>query len=131
MARLARVSVPGFPYHVTHRGNHGAAIFFDDEDREVYMALLEEYARRYGLKLWAYCLMSNHVHLLVVPGSENSMANALGRAHMRYARWTNKKLSRVGHLWANRFYSTVLDDSHLWTAVRYVEMNPVRANAWR
>lgn len=79
MARLARVSVPGFPYHVTHRGNHGAPIFFDDEDREVYLALLDEYARRYSLKLWAYCLMTNHVHLLVAPELENSMAYALGR----------------------------------------------------
>ncbi len=68
MARLARVVVPGYAYHVTHRGNRREAIFFDDEDREVYLALLDVYARRYGLALWAYCLMTNHVHHLVVPG---------------------------------------------------------------
>jgi len=127
MARLARVVVPGIPYHVTHRGNRRDAIFYDNEDREVYLALLNDYGQRHGLALWAYCLMTNHVHLLVVPGHEKSMAEAIGRTHMRYARWLNKKRGWCGHLWANRYYSTALDENHLWTAARYVEANPLRA----
>ena len=119
--------MPGFPYHVTHRGNRREAIFFDDEDREVYLAMVQEYAQRYGLSLWAYCLMTNHVHFVVVPQGEDSMALAVGRAHMRYARWLNRKGGWSGHLWANRYFSTVLDDAHLWSAVRYVEANPLRA----
>lgn len=127
MARLTRVVVPELPYHVTHRGNRREAIFFDDEDREVYLALLHSYASQYGLALWSYCLMTNHVHLLVNPAAESSMAMAVGRAHMRYARWLNRKRGWSGHLWANRYYSTVLDESHLWSAARYIEANPLRA----
>ena len=69
--------MPGFPYHVTHRGNRREAIFFDDEDREVYLAMMQDYAHRYGLQLWACCLMTNHVHHLVIPGTENAMAMAI------------------------------------------------------
>ena len=67
MSRIARVVVPGLPYDLIHRGNRRAQVFVDDEDREVYLALVGEYARKHGLELWAYCLMTNHVHWLVVP----------------------------------------------------------------
>lgn len=127
MARFARVVVPGVAYHITHRGNRREAVFFDDEDRHVYLALLREYTERYGLAVWAYCLMTNHIHLIAVPQSEGSMALAMGRAHMRYARWLNRKRGWCGHLWANRYFSSALDDEHLWRAVRYVEANPLRA----
>ncbi len=80
MTRIARVVVPGFPYHVTHRGNRRASVFFSDEDREVYLALLHEHAQKEGLDIWAWCLMTNHVHLIVIPKHENSMARAIGRA---------------------------------------------------
>lgn len=118
MARFARVVVPGVAYHITHRGNRREAVFFDDEDRHVYLALLREYTERYGLAVWAYCLMTNHIHLIAVPQSEGSMALAMGRAHMRYARWLNRKRGWCGHLWANRYFSSALDDEHLWRAVR-------------
>jgi putative transposase len=126
MARFARIVVPEYAYHVTHRGNRREDVFFDEEDREVYKKWLKEYADQYGLEIWAYCLMSNHVHLLVCPRKEDALANALGRTQMRYARYVNRKQGWSGHLWANRFYSTVLDDAHLWMAVKYVELNPVR-----
>jgi putative transposase len=127
MARLARVIVPGFPYHVTHRGNHREDIFFSDSDRQSYLQLLDRYAKRFKLDVWAYCLMPNHVHLIVVGRERDSLASAIGNAHREHSRRINRERDWTGHLWANRFYSTALEDLHLWNAVRYVESNPVRA----
>jgi putative transposase len=127
MARFARVVIPGVPYHVTHRGNRREDVFLAPDDRRRYLAWLGEYARRFDLAIWAYCLMTNHVHLLVVPGRADSLALAVGRTHRRHARAVNAAHGWSGHLWANRFYSAPLDEPHLWAAVRYVETNPVRA----
>ncbi len=127
MSRIARVVVPGLPYHVTHRGNLRSAVFFTQQDREIYLGLLEQHANKEGLAVWAYCLMTNHVHLIAVPEREDSMAEALGRAHMQYSRRVNRDHGWSGHLWANRYHSTPMDGEHLWEAIRYVELNPVRA----
>lgn len=124
---MARIIVPGVAYHVTHRGNRRGPIFHAPEDREEYAALLAEYAGRYRMSVWAYCLMSNHIHLIVTGGAGESLALAIGRTHMRHARRINGRHGWTGHLWANRFYSTPLDEAHLWRAVKYVELNPVRA----
>ena len=127
MARLARVVAIGFPHHVTHRGNRRADIFLSDDDRRLYLRHLGEYARSAALEVWAYCLMTNHVHLIVVPRREDSLAKGVGLAHRRYATALNRREGWSGHLWANRFFSTPLDDAHQWAAIRYVECNPVRA----
>jgi putative transposase len=127
VARIARVIAAGTPYHVTHRGNHRSDVFFDDADRAHYLALLAQHAKAYAMEVWAYCLMTNHVHLIVVGHEPHSLARAIGFAHMRHSRRINQRLGWTGHLWANRFYSTALDGEHLWGAVRYVERNPVRA----
>ena len=87
MPRFARIVVPGYPYHVTHRGNRTEDVFLDEEDRETYRKWLKEYANKYGLEIWAYCLMTNHVHLIASPRKEGALANAIGRAHMRFARY--------------------------------------------
>jgi len=131
MSRLARVVLPGLPYHVTHRGNRKLDVFFRRRDRLTYKRWLGQYARRYGLDIWSYCLMSNHVHLLVVAHKDDSLAMAIGRTHGRFAQWQNRRHGWSGHLWANRFYSTPLDEEHLWAAARYVELNPVRAGMVR
>jgi putative transposase len=123
--------LPGVPYHLTHRGNRREAVFFCDEDRRAYLAELGETARCQGLKIWGWCLMSNHVHLLVVPGREDSLSRTIGLVHARHARRLNAARGWTGHLWANRFFSTPLDETHLWTAIRYVELNPVRAGLVR
>jgi putative transposase len=99
----------------------------DDEDREGYLAFLERYSREHGMEIWAWCAMSNHVHMLVWPHVRDSLGLALGLAHGKYAQWLNARHQMSGHVWANRFYSTPLDGEHLWAAVRYVELNPVRA----
>jgi putative transposase len=121
------VVVPDCPYHVTHRGNHKEDIFFGSATCRLYLTTLRNYASRYGLEVWAYCLMPNHVHLIVVGRQSESLARAVGNAHREYSRRINRKQGWTGHLWANRFYSTALDESHLWKAVRYVESNPTRA----
>ena len=127
MPRIARVVVPGLPHHVTQRGNRRANVFFDDDDRRRYLFYLARYAKRHGLAIWAYCLMVNHVHFVAVPSAEGSLAQAFRDAHQAYAAWLNRKMRESGHLWQGRFFSCVLDDSHLWAALRYIERNPVRA----
>ena len=127
MARLSRVVVPQIPYHITHRGNRRGRIFVKDADRECYLAFLERYCHAHGLHLWAWCLMTNHIHLIAWPKEQHCIARALGNAHGKYAQWFNAQHNMTGHVWANRFYSTPLDAEHLWAVVRYIELNPVRA----
>jgi len=127
MARLPRVVITDVPHHVTQRGNARQVIFTHPEDCATYLDLLQQYSELYGLTLLGYCLMSNHVHLIAVPGSADSLAQALKHAHGRYACYWNARRRSSGHVWQGRFYSCPLDESHLWKAQRYVELNPVRA----
>ena len=127
MGRVARIVVPGFPHHVTQRGNRGADIFEMDEDREAYLRFLKQYCDKRALSIWAYCLMSNHVHLVVVPQNKSSLSEGLRDAHTVYAMYFNSRTQLSGHVWQGRFFSCPLDESYLWAAVRYVELNPVRA----
>ncbi len=127
MPRVARAVIEGLPYHVTQRGNRREDVFFEDSDRSNYLRLLGEYADKHGLKVWAYCLMTNHVHLIVVPEKKDSLEKALRPLHMRYAQYINATNGWAGHLWQGRFFSSAMDEVYLRTAVRYVENNPVRA----
>jgi putative transposase len=127
MPRMARIVVPDLPHHVTQRGNRREDVFFSDEDRRRYLLLLLEYSQKHALEIWAYCLMTNHVHLVAVPRAADSLAATLKPVDMRYAQHVNRRLHATGHVWQGRYYSCPLDDEHLWEAVRYVERNPVRA----
>lgn len=127
MARLARVVVPGLPHHVTQRGNRRQAVFFCEDDYRAYKRLLAEWCHRHGVQVWAYCLMTNHVHLILVPETEEGLRKALGETHRRYTRRVNFREGWRGHLWQGRFASYVMDERHLLAAVRYVELNPVKA----
>ena len=127
MARLARVIAPGYPHHVTQRGNRRQQTFFGEDDYQAYVSLTAEWCARCGVEVWAYCLMPNHVHLVVVPAAEDSVRRGLGEAHRRYTRRVNFREGWRGHLWQGRFASYVLDEVHLLAAVRYVETNPLRA----
>lgn len=127
MSQFARIVVPGVAHHVVHRGNRRQPIFFTDDDRRQYLGLLKALALPSGLRVWAYCLMTNHVHLVVVPERSDSLANAIGNAHRAYSLSINRRFGWRGHLWQGRFRSFPLEDSHLYAAVRYVELNPVRA----
>ena len=125
--RRARVSISGMAHHVTQRGNRQGDVFVDAEDRHLYMELLREYSARHRLRLWAYGLMTNHSHLIVVPETQSALSDALRGTQGAYASLFNRKYGFSGHLWQARFYSCVLDEQHLEHAVRYVECNPVRA----
>ena len=127
MARFARVVIPDVPLHVTQRGNARQVILADDADRLTYLALLREQAQLYRLFLLGYCLMSNHVHLIAVPHTPVALAQSLKQTHGRYASYWNVRHTSTGHVWQGRFYSCPLDEEHLWAALRYVELNPVRA----
>ncbi|MGA8270181.1 MAG: transposase [Candidatus Sulfotelmatobacter sp.] len=127
MARFPRVVVVDVPHHVTQRGNARQVILESDSDRTTYLELLREHSELYGLSLLGYCLMSNHVHLVAVPRQAGALAQTLKHTHGRYATYWNARQSSSGHVWQGRFYSCPLDEIHLWTALRYVELNPVRA----
>ena len=127
MPRIARVIVPGLPHHITQRGNFQQEVFQTDVDRARYLEWMALYGQRFGIRFWAWCLMTNHVHCVAVPERENSLARAFHHTHQRYAQYFNQRLLRQGHLWQGRFFSCTLDDAHAYLAVRYVECNPVRA----
>jgi len=124
---MPRAVATGFPHHVTQRGSGRRPTFLSDEDRLVYLDLLRRHRKQCDLRLWAYCLMPNHIHLLAVPGREDSLARTLGRTHADYARYWNARRDSCGHLWQARFYSCPLERDHVWTAARYIEVNPVHA----
>jgi len=128
MPRISRAVAVGYPHHITQRGNYRQTVFKSDEDFNRYFQLLQKYSDKYSLKIWAYCLMSNHVHYVAVPMNDNSLAKTFNALHMMYSRYFNQKSGGNGHLWQGRFFSCVLDELHVYAAVRYVENNPVRAN---
>lgn len=127
MPRFKRLVVPGYPHHVTQRGSRRQLTFFDDADYSIYRDLLAEQLPKADVDLLAYCLMPNHVHLILIPHRVDSLARLLRKTHARYARRTNLKYDWQGHLWQERFHSFVMDEEHLLAAGRYVELNPVRA----
>lgn len=127
MARLARAVAPGVPHHITQRGNRRQTVFFGDEDYVLYRALLSEQCFAHGITALGYCLMPNHVHLILVPPDERSLAEALSQTHRRYTRHINFRKCWTGHLWQGRFASFAMDDAYLMACARYVELNPVRA----
>jgi putative transposase len=131
MPRLARAVAIGFAHHITQRGNNRKDVFFVDDDRRVYLELLKEQADKYSLELIGYCLMSNHIHIAAIPHEQDSPARAIGRTHFRYTQYINRFHGRSGHLWQGRFYSCALDERHFWLAMKYIELNPVRARLCR
>ncbi|WP_315832351.1 transposase [Bradyrhizobium prioriisuperbiae] len=127
MARLARVVVPGIPHHVTQRGNGRARTFFEDADYALYRDLLAEHCGQAGVEVWAWCLMPNHVHLILVPSDTDGLRRALAALHRRYAGIIHARRKRTGHFWQGRFGAVAMDEAHLAAALRYVSLNPVRA----
>jgi putative transposase len=127
MPRNPRLVLPGCAYHITQRGTNHQHVFFSQTDRRVYLDHLAANLPDAGVRLLAFCLMTNHIHLIAVPAHEDSLAVLLRRTHGRYAQMVNTRRRRSGHLWQSRFYSCPLSESHLVRALAYVELNPVRA----
>jgi putative transposase len=128
MARLARVIAAGVPHHVTQRGNAQRSILQNDIDRKVYLDLLQQGMQLHLVELIGYCLMSNHVHIIAIPPKTDALARTLKDTHGRFAAYWNAAHQSTGHVWQGRFYSCPLDEVHLWEALRYTELNPVRAS---
>ncbi len=118
MTRLARVVAAGYPHHITQRGNRRQEVFFGDEDYQAYIDLLGTWCSHYGVGIWAYCLMPNHVHLIAVPESEEGLTPAISEAHRRYSRRINFREGWRGHLWQGRFASFPMDEPYLLAAAR-------------
>jgi putative transposase len=127
MPRAARLVLPGIPHHVTQRGNRRQPTFFGDADYALYLGLLGHWCRKRGTAVWAWCLMPNHVHLVLVPADKNGLRAALAPTHTRYTAEINLRQGWRGHLWQSRFASFPMEEGHLHACLRYVELNPVRA----
>ncbi len=127
MPRVRRIRLAGIPNHVTHRGNQRRQVFFGHSDYSDYLALLRDYSQMFSMRVWAYCLMPNHVHLLAVGEHADSISRAIGNTQRVFARRRHRYAQVTGHLWGTRHYAGPLDEAHVWAAVRYIERNPVRA----
>ena len=127
MTRSPRIVIPGRPHHVVQRGNRRVDVFLDDEDREVFLRMLDNASCKHGLKNIGYTLMTNHEHQISIPEEESSLALAMKDTYGSYATYFNHRYGLSGRLWQGRFYSVPLDESHFGSALRYVERNPVRA----
>jgi len=134
MARLARVVLPGYPHHIIQRGNRRQDVFFVEEDYEQYLQLLKTWCFQEKIEIWAYCLMTDHVHLIVTPQKNSNLGKAIGETHRRYTPMINFRENWKGYLWQGRFASYPMNENWLLRAAAYVELNPVKAgmvaNAW-
>jgi len=127
VSRYGRTVIPLLPHHVTQRGGRRQDVFFTPSDRAIYLELLTHYGARYGVELLAYTLMTNHVHHLVVPHEKDSLRWAFQMTHKRYAEYINSRHQWTGHLWQAKFFSSPVDDSYFWIALKYIYRNPVEA----
>jgi putative transposase len=121
------VVIPGLPHHITQRGNGRQKTFFEDGDYALYLDLFVQAAERAQTQIWAYCLMPNHVHAIVVPGDEDGLRRTFGDLHRRYTGYVHARERKTGHLWQGRYGSVAMDEAHAMCAIRYVSLNPVRA----
>ncbi len=128
MPRIARAVASGFPHHVVQRGNNREKVFLDDEDKEKYLSLLKKYSGKWATQILAYCLMSNHVHLLTKPTKNEFLYKMMQGITLCYTQYINRTYKRTGRLWESRYHSCVVDkEKYLWAVARYIEQNPVRA----
>ena len=134
MTRQLRIVLPGWVHHVTQRGNYQQTVFLSEQDRAVFLKMLAKYLIKWEIRLIGYCLMDNHVHLVVVPEREDSLSSGMAQLDHDFALWQNIQRGRTGHLWQSRFYSAPVEEEGIWGVLAYVELNPVRAgmveHAW-
>lgn len=127
MPRLPRFVLPGYPHHVTQRGNDRQRVFFDEQDYNLYRRMLFSHAAKHQVAILAYCLMPNHIHAVCVPTEKTALTRLFRGLQGDYSRYLNVRRERCGHLWQARFYSAVMDHNHTFRAMAYIEQNPVRA----
>ncbi|MDP2561398.1 transposase [Psychrobium sp. 1_MG-2023] len=128
MARLPRLNLPNIPQHVVQRGNNRQVTFVEADDYVVYLDKLKHYAKLHEVKVHAYVLMTNHVHLLVTPSTGKGVSQLMQSLGRYYVRYFNQAYKRTGTLWEGRYKSTLVDsDNYFLVVSRYIELNPVRA----
>ncbi|MCR4397210.1 MAG: transposase, partial [Candidatus Saccharicenans sp.] len=127
MPRKARIVFPNAPHHIIQRGNRNQPVFFIEDDKKTYLELLSHYSSRERVKIWCYCLMDNHVHLIAVPEDMLGLRRAIAETHKKYTLMINARNKWRGHLWQGRFISYPMDETYLYRCMRYIERNPVRA----
>lgn len=128
MPRRPRILVPGVPVHIIQRGNNRSTCFYADEDYRFYLDHLDEQARKHGCLIHAYCLMTNHVHVLLTPAGLDSLGQMMKGLGQRYVQYVNRTYRRSGTLWEGRFRSCLMqDEAYVLACYRYIELNPVRA----
>ena len=131
MPRIARVLIPGVPVHVTQRGNYRQNIFEEDDDKEFYIKSFFEFRKKHNVKVYAWCLMDNHVHFILEPKSICSLGKLFHDLNTKYVMYYNSVYSKSGRLFGDRFFSSILDEEHIFEAIRYVELNPFSAKMER
>ncbi|MBF0478805.1 MAG: transposase [Candidatus Omnitrophica bacterium] len=132
MGRCKRITYPGLTYHVINRGNNRQAIFLEEDDYKKYLAIVYRFKRKYGFKLFAYCFMTNHVHLLIQVGEKGTISRIMQSITVAHTRHYHYKYRTSGHVWQGRFNSPVVsDDEYMLEVMRYIEQNPVRAKMVR
>ena len=132
MARLPRLTVPGYPHHVIQRGNNRQAIFSSTADYQMLLVLLDENARKFSVALHAYVLMTNHFHLLATPSTQDGLPQMMQAVGRRYVRYFNDRQGRSGTLWEGRYRSTLIEtERYLLACMVYIDLNPVRAGLAR
>lgn len=127
MPRTARIIFPNAPHHIIQRGNRNQQVFFEEDDKKLYLEILGYNASQDNLRIWCYCLMDNHIHLVVVPEDAMSLRRVIGETHKKYTYMVNIRNKWKGHLWQGRFVSYPMDEIYLYRCMRYIERNPVRA----
>lgn len=128
MSRIARAVAVDFPHHIVQRGNNKESVFFDKADRKTYLELLRKYSENWYSPVMAYCLMTNHIHLLTRPRDVISLAKMMQGVTLCYTQYINRKYQRTGRLWESRYHSCIVDQArYLWAVARYIEQNPQRA----
>ncbi|MFH0739280.1 MAG: transposase [Candidatus Omnitrophota bacterium] len=129
MPRIARITVENGCYHIITRGNQKQLVFMKPEDYEKYLTILKCYKKRYAFKLYAFCLMPNHVHLLAEINNQDMLRRTMQGLNLSYTLYFNFKYNKVGHLWQDRFRSKIIQkDNYFLRCVDYIETNPLRAN---
>jgi putative transposase len=128
MPRKTRMYLPDVPCHVIQRGNNREACFYADQDYQFYLECLSDACHRYRVQVYAYVLMTNHVHLLMTPSRQDSISLVMQSQGRRYVQYVNQRYRRTGTLWEGRHKASLIDgEEYLLTCMRYIEMNPVRA----
>jgi putative transposase len=132
MSRIARIIGAGYPHHIVQRGNNREKVFLDREDYQRYLSFVSRYSEEKEAAIFAYCLMPNHIHLLVRPSAEETLAKMMQGITLCYSKYFNGENGRTGRLWECRYHSTVIDgERYLWAVSKYIENNPVRAGMVR